>query len=177
MWARNGLKRPMLIILQISTVQIRSRVYSVNKNRPRQVNVATRCSPLSRSPMPESVLDDARLQPYVHDVVVTVQTRREVHCFTIFYKNHVRLRRNKCIRTFFRGDAVVMRHGSNTRKTYVNMRSNDNAIADYAMERWVLLVSILIFLVAHMNILLRSKHQVRQSHASPQQSPDKARVR
>lgn len=88
-----------------------------------------------RFPVPESLLQDATLQPYVHNCQVTVHEGRHTYKFCIFFKRHCRLQRNALLSgvgNHFRGDAVVMRVGVGPRSV-VNMRARDVAVADYMM--------------------------------------------
>ncbi|KAG6371101.1 hypothetical protein JVT61DRAFT_10642 [Boletus reticuloceps] len=101
----------------------------------------TRCSSLSRLvqrfPVPESLLQDARLQPYVHDCHVTVHEGRHTYCFRIFFKRHCRLLPNPILSGMdyqFRGDAVVVRIGGIA--SAVNMRGRDSVIADFMMHSY-----------------------------------------
>lgn len=99
----------------------------------------TRCDGLSRAarrfPIPESLLQDAVLQPYVHNCHVTVHEGRHTYRYCIFFKRHCRLQPNPLLSGVdgqFRGDAVVMRLGVGS-CSVVNMRGRDVAIADYMM--------------------------------------------
>ncbi|KAG2107313.1 hypothetical protein DEU56DRAFT_718588, partial [Suillus clintonianus] len=84
-------------------------------------------------PVPESLLEEAAVQPYVHNCFVNVWEGRYIHRFCIFFKRHLRLRANVLLSKGghkFRGDAVVMRVGVNY-PSVVNMRGRDNALADF----------------------------------------------
>jgi len=102
----------------------------------------TRCTGSSRSaqrfPVPEGLLQDARLQPYVHDCQITVHEGRHTYRFCIFFKRHCRLQPNpllSAVGSQFRGDAVVMRLGGAS--SVINMRGRDVAVADYMMLLYV----------------------------------------
>jgi len=101
----------------------------------------TRCASASRSanrfPVTESLLQDFRLQPYIHNCEVSVIEGRHTYKFSVFFKRHCRLHLNPLLGgdvTDFHGDAVVMRVGIGA---MVNMRSRDTGIADYMMKRSV----------------------------------------
>lgn len=85
------------------------------------------------------MLDEAILQPYVHDCVMNVSEGRHTYNFCIFFKRHCRLKANnllmKKLRSggVFRGDVLVMRLG--TRFGYVNMGGRDNIVSDWAVRR------------------------------------------
>ncbi|KAI6116971.1 hypothetical protein EDD17DRAFT_1416939, partial [Pisolithus thermaeus] len=89
---------------------LRCRLYSASCCRPRQVAMLTRCASLSlnaiRYPVAESVLQDAALQPYVHNCQITVHEGRHTYHYCIFFKRHCRLRANPMLGKF-RGDVVV----------------------------------------------------------------------
>ncbi|KAG1776431.1 hypothetical protein EV702DRAFT_971446, partial [Suillus placidus] len=99
---------------------LRCRLYSTLWTKPHQVTMLTRCSGHSRTaqrfPVPESLFEEATVQPYIHNCFVTVHEGRHVYQFCIFFKRHLRLRANVLLSRDdhkFRGDAVVMRIGVN----------------------------------------------------------------
>ena len=101
----------------------------------------TRCTDMSRDaerfPVPESLLQDFCLQPYIHNCEVSVVEGRHTYRFRVFFKRHCHLHLNPLLSgdiSAFRGDAVVMRIGVGSRQAVVNMRSRDAAIADYVMK-------------------------------------------
>lgn len=128
--------------LQAPELRLRCRLYSVASKKPRQVSLATRCSPTGRYPLAESVLDEAALQPYIHDCTVHIHEGDTVHRFRIFYKRHCRLPVNQSTHLVteraLRGDAVVMRIGAKDSQIVVNMRGRDCALSDYAVKRYVM---------------------------------------
>ncbi|KAG1743615.1 uncharacterized protein EDB91DRAFT_1051206, partial [Suillus paluster] len=86
-----------------------------------------------RFPVPESLLEEATMQPYVHNCFVNVCEGRHIYRFCIFFKRHLHLRANVLLsRGYhkFQGNAVVMRVGAN-HPSVVNMRASDNALADF----------------------------------------------
>ncbi|KAG1769972.1 hypothetical protein EV702DRAFT_978389 [Suillus placidus] len=121
-------------------LHLRCRLYSTLWTKPCQVTMLTRCSGHSRTaqrfPVPESLFEEATVQPYIHNCFVTVHEGRHVYQFCIFFKRHLRLRANVLLSRDdhkFRGDAVVMRIGVNN--TSVNMRGRDNALADFLIHQ------------------------------------------
>ncbi|KAH7916966.1 hypothetical protein BV22DRAFT_986628, partial [Leucogyrophana mollusca] len=80
---------------------IRCRLYSTWRSKPLQVAVATRCGDrigrANRYPFVESLLDEAVLQPYVHDCLVRVHEGGVTHDFRIFFKRHCLLRINQSL--------------------------------------------------------------------------------
>ncbi|KAG1761661.1 hypothetical protein EDD22DRAFT_731586, partial [Suillus occidentalis] len=93
---------------------LQCRLYSTSWNRPHQVMMLTRCSGHSRSaqhfPVPESLFEDATVQPYVHNCFVTVHEGRHTYRFYIIFKWHLHLRANSLLSSGdhqFQGDVVV----------------------------------------------------------------------
>ncbi|KAI6120545.1 hypothetical protein EV401DRAFT_1859664, partial [Pisolithus croceorrhizus] len=86
-------------------------------------------------PVAESVLQDAALQPYVHNCQITVHEGRCTYHYCIFFKWHCRLRANAMLDKF-QGDVVIMKIGTRV-LSVVNMRVRDIAIADYIVSRLV----------------------------------------
>ncbi|KAG1786742.1 uncharacterized protein HD556DRAFT_1247896, partial [Suillus plorans] len=90
-----------------------------------------------RFPVPESLLDSATMQPYVHNCFVTLHEGRHTYQFCVCFKRHCRLRANPILSSIdhiFRGDAVVMRSGTSA-GSVVNMRARDNLLTDFVMDR------------------------------------------
>ncbi|KAG1720021.1 hypothetical protein EDB19DRAFT_1647504, partial [Suillus lakei] len=120
---------------------LRCRLYSTSRNKPHQATVLTRCSDHSRTaerfPIPESLFEEATVQPYVHNCFMTVREGRHIYQFCIFFKRHLRLRANVLLSRGdhkFQGNVVVMRIGVNN-PSVVNMRSRDNGLADFIIHR------------------------------------------
>ncbi|KAG1849479.1 hypothetical protein F4604DRAFT_1593403, partial [Suillus subluteus] len=130
----------ILTAIQTAELHLRCRLYSSSWSKPCQVTVLTQCSDRSRRakrfPVPESLMDCATVQPYVHNCGVTLHEGRHTYQFCVFFKRHRHLRTNQLLSTdhIFRGDAVVMRIGSSAGHV-VNMRSRDNSLADFIMDR------------------------------------------
>lgn len=123
-------------------MKIRARVYHPN-NRPRQVLVPTRCSlPAKlvgpRYPYAESILDDSKIQPYVHDCLVTVTEFGKKYRFRVFYKIHARLRQNRFLLDL-RGSMFVMRAAALEHHSVVNMRERDVILSDFLVKKRVYL--------------------------------------
>lgn len=121
-------------------MRIRARVYCPS-HRPRQVLVPTRCSLPARSvgpryPYAESILDDSRIQPYVHDCLVTVKEFGRTYRYRVFYKVHTKLRKNNSLMGL-RGSMFVMRAAALEHRSVVNMREHDAALADFLVKKWV----------------------------------------
>jgi hypothetical protein len=103
------------------------------------VNVLTRLEPSTKSqyPLAEGFLDQANIQPYIHDCLVTVSTPSRTIKFRIFFKNHCRLTANACWpprAQTLRGDVLIMRVG--VRAMLVNFRPGDASISDRIIERY-----------------------------------------
>ncbi|KAF8228314.1 hypothetical protein L208DRAFT_1227186, partial [Tricholoma matsutake] len=67
-------------------------------------------------PCLDLVLEENRLQPYIHDGIVTVIYQKKETRFHIFVKNHKRLRSNRIVKGWkngasWKGDILVMRKG------------------------------------------------------------------
>ncbi|KAI6102049.1 hypothetical protein EDD17DRAFT_1489529, partial [Pisolithus thermaeus] len=117
---------------------LRCRLYSTSLAKPHQVAIPTRCANLSHKaqhfPVPESMLQGACLQPYVHSCQVTVHEAQHTYWFCIFFKQHCYLPLNPALSaggSLFQGDAAIMQLGEASH--VVNMRGRDVAIADFMM--------------------------------------------
>ncbi|KAG2068681.1 hypothetical protein BDR04DRAFT_1119649 [Suillus decipiens] len=100
--------------------RLSQRLYFSSWGKPHQVAIG-KCFPV-----PESLLDCATVQPYMHNCLVTLHEGR----------HHCHLRANlllSSINHVFQGDAVVMRIGSGA-GSVVNMQSRDNSLADFIMH-------------------------------------------
>ncbi|KAI6029983.1 hypothetical protein EDC04DRAFT_2572639, partial [Pisolithus marmoratus] len=122
---------------------LQCRLYSRSCCRPRQVAMLTRCADADRGspcfPVAESLLQDAALQPYIHDCQVIVHEGRCMYYYHVFFKCHCRLQTNVLLSSFdskFQGDAVVMRIGAQTHSV-VNMHARDVVITDYIIPQSV----------------------------------------
>jgi hypothetical protein len=93
-----------------------------------------------RVPRLDLVLEENRLQPYIHDAIVTIIYRKKETCFHIFVKNHKRLKANRIVEGWknggsWRGDILIMRKG--LVHEFVGFRGGDAALADFAVKRLV----------------------------------------
>lgn len=81
-----------------------------------------------------------RLQPHIHDGVISIQSRRtrKISSFHVFVKNHkhlpvnASLRRWRSVNVPWRGDIVVMKKGE--KFGFVNISPADHALADFAVK-------------------------------------------
>ncbi|KAG1849451.1 hypothetical protein DFJ58DRAFT_662398 [Suillus subalutaceus] len=117
------------------------RLYSTSWNRPRQAMMLTPCSgylcSAQRFPVPESLFEEATVQPYVHNCFITMYEGRHTYRFCVFFKQHLHLRANSLLSSGnrqFRGNAVVTRIGVKN-SSVVNMRGRDNALADFIIHQ------------------------------------------
>ncbi|KAJ3779030.1 hypothetical protein FB446DRAFT_630835, partial [Lentinula raphanica] len=84
------------------------------------------------------LLSDARLQPFVHDVVVSVQFGGQTRKFRVFFKRHVRLPLNQTLQNIgvhgFEGDVLVVAFGKQAPAR--NLRGwMENRAADEAIKK------------------------------------------
>ncbi|EIN05938.1 hypothetical protein PUNSTDRAFT_35251, partial [Punctularia strigosozonata HHB-11173 SS5] len=93
---------------------LRGRLYAASEMRPRGVPILVRQrgqDSLRRYPMPETALDSARIQPYVHDVVIHFRYRGQQRRFLLFFNRHKRLPINLALprgcRRGYKGDVIV----------------------------------------------------------------------
>lgn len=120
--------------------KLRCRLYSTTASKPRQVLVTTRCADRrvkgSRYPFVESLLEDAVLQPYIHDCMVQIWEGRHLYRFRVFFKRHCHLPINRSLPELsLRGDGVVMRLSKGNNLSVINMRGRDSILSDYAIMR------------------------------------------
>ena len=93
-------------------------------------------------PFPENHIDENTIQPYVHNCVVTIYENKNLYRYMAFFKRHDHLRPNNSLyklrggRSILKGDVIVMRVGSTS--SYVNMRDRDTILADWFMQRYVI---------------------------------------
>ena len=124
-------------------MKICARQYA-SDHRPYQVLVLTCCCFPPREvgprfPFAESILDDAAVQPYVHDCIVNVKEGQHTHQFRVFYERHVRLHTNTflpmtdCVS--MRGSMLVMLVAALDSSSIVNMRGHDTILADFLIGR------------------------------------------
>lgn len=123
-------------------MNIRSRLYSSQRCKPVLVKVPTRCIHPARQggprfPFAESVLSGGKIQPFIHDCVVTVYEGKQTHRFRVFFKRHQKLPANRSLPDGvpFCGDIVIMRVGALDQLSVVNMRGRDTVVSDYMVNR------------------------------------------
>ena len=131
--------------LQTYDMTIRGRLYSARCYKPQQVAVQTRADSknmANRYPHPECLLDDAAVQPYIHNCDVHVHEGNHMYSFIMFFKRHCRLGFNNAIlpirgstRARFRGDILVMRLSVRNAKGVVNMRERDSILSDWVINK------------------------------------------
>ncbi|KAF8219485.1 hypothetical protein L208DRAFT_1339743, partial [Tricholoma matsutake] len=91
-------------------------------------------------PRLDLVLEENRLQPYIHDGIVTIIYQKKETCFHIFVKNHKQLRSNRIVKGWkngasWKGDILVMRKG--LVHEFVGFHGGDAALADFTVKRLV----------------------------------------
>ena len=130
-------------LLQAHEVKIRCRLYSTARTRPMPVVVCARSDrtqAANRYPYIESLFEDSRVQPYIHNCIVRVHEGSITHQFMVFFKRHCHLPVNdlvSCRGCIFRGDVVVTRVAVRNVRSVVNMRGRDALLADCVMSRSV----------------------------------------
>ncbi|KAF8230001.1 hypothetical protein L208DRAFT_1283944, partial [Tricholoma matsutake] len=81
------------------------------------------------------VLEENRLQPYIHNGIVTVIYQKKETCFHIFVKNHKQLRYNRINGASWKGDILVMHKG--LVHEFVGFWGGDAAQANFMVKRLV----------------------------------------
>ncbi|KAJ7575119.1 hypothetical protein C8J56DRAFT_801967, partial [Mycena floridula] len=116
------------------------RLFSVLDTRPALVAVHTLEQGTKRLPRVDTHFYGPKLQPYIHDTIVSIVHCGKVHRFFVFMKNHVYLPRNKGVTSIrglrtrvWKGDILVMRAGQ--KMTLVNLRAGDGPLVTLAVER------------------------------------------
>lgn len=94
--------------------------------------IDTQTNKRGRSPRLDIIMSQHRLQPYIHDGIVTVKYRGKDYKFHFFVKNHVQLQPNITVGGW-KGDIVVMRKGK--KFGLVSMPSVLAPLADFAVRR------------------------------------------
>ena len=133
----------LLTVLQTFEMRLRARLYNGDQ-KPCPVLVTTQCKLAPKyvgpqDPLAESVLAERRIQPYVHDCLVSIQDDRCTHHFRVFLKRHARLRTNKYLagkNNFdMHGSLFVIRVAAMESSSVVNMRSGDAKLLDWMIGR------------------------------------------
>ena len=160
----SGTSLGWLTILQPCNLNLRSRLYSSTSNKPLNVAIPTRCAlatgEATRFPCIESFLEDATLQPYVHDCIINVLESNNMYWFVVFFKCHCRLRRNKSLAqgdrkwTSLCRDILVMWLSSRTLEKVVNMRGQVRLGSQQAST---LIILAWIDLVTHHRFAMKAK--------------------
>lgn len=103
--------------------------------RAQQVMVPTRRLGDYSFPCPEAVFGSMRVQPYIHDCLITVFDHAQPVQFLVLFKKHRHLHLNLCLSgsVSFHGELVVMRLGRGN--TVVNMRPHDYSLADWVASQ------------------------------------------
>ncbi|KJA19402.1 hypothetical protein HYPSUDRAFT_204619 [Hypholoma sublateritium FD-334 SS-4] len=126
-----------------STLFIRARCYSSSQTHPSWRFVPTQLPPkrqpqIGRSkknlryPWVEGLFNNRRLQPYIHDTMITVNRNGSEHKFMVFCQNHRYLPSNATVGGCWRGDIVVMKIGT-ADSGVVNMPLQESLLVDDAI--------------------------------------------
>ena len=89
----------LLMVLPTFKMRLRAHLYNGDQ-KPCPVPVTTQCKLAPKyvgpqDPLTESILAERRIQPYVHDCLVSIQDDRCTHHFRVFLKCHAQLCTNK----------------------------------------------------------------------------------
>ncbi|KAF8961319.1 hypothetical protein BDZ97DRAFT_1921404 [Flammula alnicola] len=121
---------------------VRAVLYGAASTRPSLLPIQTRITSHQRSPLVEEALSGS-IQPRIHDTIVTIRRGRRQHRFQIFVKNHKYLPTNAAVLALmgrqWHGDILVMRMGYTTNGV-VNIRSGDQRLIEYALQRFLQVV-------------------------------------
>lgn len=113
--------------------QVTSRFYGAKEPKSRPLTLLARCDGTREYPLIESVLDDMRIQSYVHNCSVWVLHNNRFSTYQVFFRVHRRLPTNRAVSLVarsgpVRGDVVVMRTGRGGR--LMGMRHGDAVVSD-----------------------------------------------
>lgn len=117
-------------------MKIRGRYYGAMSLRPVYKSVHTQANAQGRAPRLDLILSDNKLQPFIHDTIITVVSRRTTSRFHIFVKNHRQLQVNEVVQRWnnggsWRGDIVAMKKGKV--HEIVNLSQRDVSLVDFHM--------------------------------------------
>ncbi|KAJ3915357.1 hypothetical protein F5877DRAFT_81915 [Lentinula edodes] len=121
---------------------IRARLYPAHAVSPKAVTAHfredARQPNINRFVFAKDLLSEPRLQPYVHDVVLTIRFRGKSFRFLVFFKRHKLLPPNRTIQSLqgghMNGDVLVVACGK--RAPIRNLRSGlEDRAADRAIRR------------------------------------------
>lgn len=119
-------------------MKIRGRYYGAASRRPVFKAINTQTNSGGRSPRLDLLLSDNKLQPFIHDAIVVVVTRRTTSRFHVFVKNHRKLQLNGVVQRWnnglsWRGDIVALKKGRV--HEIVNLSRRDVLLADFAVKQ------------------------------------------
>ncbi|TRM59715.1 hypothetical protein BD626DRAFT_408616 [Schizophyllum amplum] len=110
-------QRPLPRSRTIYTKRFRALLFPCQKARPKAVEATYQGDRLhperGRYVFASEEMDHRRLQPYIHDIVVSTTYRRERYTFRVFFKRHRHLPQNAAISALpgatvtFDGDVLV----------------------------------------------------------------------
>jgi hypothetical protein len=90
-----------------------------------------------RQPIVEPLFSGARLQPYIHDIYITLNMGGQNYGFRAFFKRHKYLSHNRSILPFseslFYGDLLIMR--TDERGWVIPMMAGDPQRADIVVNK------------------------------------------
>lgn len=93
---------------------------------------------VGRYPWVECLFEDRYIQPFIHDIRITIIENGRAHSFILFCQNHSHLPLNHTLYKPWRGDIVVMRLGIGKQSNEViNLRNDDANRIDQLIERQV----------------------------------------
>uniref|UniRef100_A0A8H7XNX9 Uncharacterized protein n=1 Tax=Psilocybe cubensis TaxID=181762 RepID=A0A8H7XNX9_PSICU len=114
-----------------TSLSLRARYYGAHAERPVNKAIHTLQNTSGRSPRLDLVMGGKRLQPYIHDAIVSISNRGKIAQFHVFVKNHCRLPPNRSIRRWrvrnWKGDIVVFKKGKHQElvRPDANMKFDD----------------------------------------------------
>lgn len=123
-------------------MRLRGRYYGAKKPLPVTKIIHTQANAAGRAPRMDHLLGWERLQPYVHDGVITVIWRKGLKekrsRYHVFFRRHMKQDLNSSILnavspySTWRGDIAVMRKG--LKEEFVNMQEEDLVNVDFAVK-------------------------------------------
>jgi len=126
-------------------VILKGKLYAPTNQRPVNVDVHTIANANEeRSPRTDIVMGGTRIQPFIHDITITVLHKKKIHEFTVFFQNHIRLQQNRAVGAvvrkgkIWRGSILVMRKGQ--KAPFVNLRTSDTKLTNFVVARFLYFV-------------------------------------
>ena len=118
-------------------MHIHGQLYT-NNSKPCQVLVPTQCLRLTREVVPrfpyaERILNNASIQPYVHDVIVNIEEGEQTYTFWVFYKLHHTL--PQCPFIQLQESMFVMWVAALEPESVVNMQDCDTILSDFIVKK------------------------------------------